>query len=425
MTIKCSWVRLIRLSAVLFFSAGLLGCSSLEGDGGVVDPQDQLSQLKGMRSDDAPQEISGAGGARTIREVALYETALSLGMRGGLAYRSEQINHELDTRGGALYQMFDFSSLLLKNQVLPPVLIEARDTVDAESVSMPTTLDPTDALLLINNPSGQELATVGARVNRSTENIRTLRITDRIFRIVKQARFALTIPTWRDYLVMAYVKPASPQVALLPKDSSEAAVWENAIEKGWEQGMGQADHIFEQNLALLKRDYIGMVRYRSLLSRNMVSAPFVAERHYGTTGGGDEMKVRDRVLTIAALPALKADARLWEAKLLELKENELDKQVGALLGPDLVNPQDDLLAQSFKVARSARKAKKSPSFEMAQTSGSAASAASAGSVGSTGSAGSARSAEAAPSKQKGIPKVYLSDKPGDQQMLLSPWALEK
>ena len=54
-----------------------------------------------------------------------------------------------------------------------------------------------------------------------------------------------------------------------------------------------------------------MIRYRKLLAQNMVSPPLVAEKEMGVTGGGDQISVNDRVLTIKALPSLKADSEQW------------------------------------------------------------------------------------------------------------------
>ncbi len=61
------------------------------------------------------------------------------------------------------------------------------------------------------------------------------------------------------------------------------------VEMGWFEGIDQADQIYTENLARLKRDYQGMIRYRMLLAQNMVSAPQVAHRELGVTGGGEEL----------------------------------------------------------------------------------------------------------------------------------------
>lgn len=264
----------------------------------------------------------------SIRNVALYEMALSIGMRSGLYSRSKEINDFLQSNSTYLDDLFDFRGLILPDRIIPPVLSEARKTMDAKAHEPLANAD--DAYLLNNNPTGKGLAQAKARVARAQNDFRTLRITDRNFKIVKQARFAVTVPTWRDYLVMDYVKPALPESAILPKNEKEQDFWADGVDAGWKLGLSQADQILNQNILLLRRDYLGMLKYRKLLAMNMVSKPYVAKRHYGVTGDGDEMKVNDRVLTIAALPALKPNSQDWKPVLSQDQEQELDSKLAYL-----------------------------------------------------------------------------------------------
>jgi defect-in-organelle-trafficking protein DotC len=213
-----------------------------------------------------------------MRNDMLKETALSLGARGGLAARLGEINTSLEKRSDYLDTIFNFRALVLKNNVLPPVLVEGRNTLNLE-------------------------------------NSQEIRISDRTFRIEKQARFITAPPTWRSYLLLQASPPAVPDPSLLPDDNDrdEVNLWKEYTEKGWEQGIQQANGIYAENLGRLKRDYKGMIRYRKLLAQGMVSPPEVAIKDLGVTGGGAHMSVNDRVLTIRALPALKANSKEWEA----------------------------------------------------------------------------------------------------------------
>ena len=80
--------------------------------------------------------------------------------------------------------------------------------------------------------------------------------------------------------------------------------------------MQQAELIYKENLGRLKRDYEGMIRYRTLLAQNMVSPPFVGQLDMGVTGGGSDLTVNDRILRITALPALQADSRNWKTEII-------------------------------------------------------------------------------------------------------------
>ena len=63
-----------------------------------------------------------------------------------------------------------------------------------------------------------------------------------------------------------------------------------------------------------------MIRYRKLLAQNMVSAPLIAEKDLGVTGGGDQLSVNDRILTIKALPSLKANTEHWSPTITQTPE---------------------------------------------------------------------------------------------------------
>lgn len=227
---------------------------------------------------------ASADSINPIRWQALYETALSLGATGALAWRSEQINSSLDKNVTELNQVFDFNQLLLNDNVLPPVLIESDNSLNLAS---------DDAI----------------------------RLSAKTYRIASAARFVTTAPSWRTFLWMDYKKPGIPDRTLLPKNQGEAAVWNRFIKEGWQNGVQQANAIFAANLNRLRRDYNGMVLYRKLLAQGMVSAPFVAKADLGVTGDSKEMHIDDRVLRITAHSQLQTDSSKWQ--------------------PILVNPQQD------------------------------------------------------------------------------------
>jgi defect-in-organelle-trafficking protein DotC len=223
-------------------------------------------------------ELRGAEQMNYIRMDAVRDTAMSLGARTALAWRGEQINKMLASQADHLNAVFNFGGLVLADNIIPPVLLESRNALSIDS----------------------------------PQNIR---VSDRTYQILKQAQFISTPPTWREYLLMDQTRPEEPDMSLLPSTDQEKAAWRQGIAKGWEDGLKQADQIYDENLARLKRDYQGMVRYRMLLAQNMVSAPQVAQRDLGITGGGESLAVNDRILTIKALPSLKANSESWKPSI--------------------------------------------------------------------------------------------------------------
>jgi defect-in-organelle-trafficking protein DotC len=215
-----------------------------------------------------------------LRSKSLQDTALSVGAQSGLAYTSEQINMHLEKDRKHLEAIFNFNAMMLSHGVLPPVLVQANnhlEVADAESI----------------------------------------RIADKTYQIIKQARFATAAPNWRDYLWMNFSKPEVPNKVLLPRNRAEKAIWTKAIHIGWEKGTQQAHAIFRENVASLKRDFSGMLLYRELLQKKMISAPYVTRTDLGVTGNSDAMRIHDQVLRITVLPQLKTDSNDWKPVVIQ------------------------------------------------------------------------------------------------------------
>jgi defect-in-organelle-trafficking protein DotC len=218
-----------------------------------------------------------------LRVKSLKDSAMSLGAQGGLAWSSEQINAQLSKDRRSLDSIYNFNAMMLSHGVLPPVLEQG------------------DNSLNLADPN-------------------TIRVADRTYKIVQQARFATTAPHWREYLWLSYAKPALPDKTLLPKTDEEQKIWHDGIHAGWQMGIEQSYSIFQQNLARLKRDINGMILYRKLLQERMISPPFVARTELGITGDGTDMRVNDQVLRIVELPKLQTNSRHWNAVVVKRDE---------------------------------------------------------------------------------------------------------
>ncbi len=211
-----------------------------------------------------------------LRNKMLHDTAMGLGAQGGLAWASEKINLQLEKDKTHLNSIFNFNAMMLSHGVLPPVLAESSNSLNLADST-------------------------------------TIRIADKTYRIIEQARFATTAPTWRDYLWLSYSKPELPDKTLLPRNIEEQKIWQEAVHLGWEKGIQQAYSIFQQNLARLKRNYQGMILYRKLLQQHIINAPFVARTELGITGNGDDMRINDQVLRIVEMPQLQTESKRWKA----------------------------------------------------------------------------------------------------------------
>ncbi len=268
----------LRQCCILALLGMLAACSSHQQNLSNVDTAN-LSQLENVRF--VPTQASATQlKLGRLRAKMLKETAMTIGAQGGLAWASDQINTQMNKDKKYLDSIFNFDAMVLSHGVLPPVLEEG------------------DNSLNLNDPN-------------------TIRVADRTYKIIAQARFATTPPNWREYLWLMYPKPVLPHKTLLPRSSDEQKVWKQYTEKGWEKGIAQAYSIFQQNLARLKRDYRGMVIYRKLLQEKMISPPFVARTELGVTGDGSDMRVNDQVLRIVELPKLQTNSRNWRAVVIK------------------------------------------------------------------------------------------------------------
>jgi len=232
------------------------------------------------------EKLQNAEGAEQKQEVgfqvrveAQKEAALSYGLRGGLAWRTYQINQRLERFSNPLSRIYDFRQLLVAAPggvyVEPPVIEEQLEAL--------------------------QIADAG----------RSAALTDKVLTITANAKLVTTARDWRNYLIRDWGKPDSPPDILLPNTDEERKNWKNWVKEGWQKGIEQADDIFAEDTSRLTRDFTGMIRYRKLLAEAMVSAPYAGLVERGVTGGGLEMRIGDRAVTITGPAQLKNQSETW------------------------------------------------------------------------------------------------------------------
>lgn len=222
----------------------------------------------------------GSGLPFDIRYDAMRAAALSYGARGGLAWRAFQIRQELETRAGYLDRVFDFRQLLIP---APSGLL----------IEPPIVSEQTNAMII--DAGGREAA-----------------VADRIYNISRNAQIVSSARHWRNYLERNWGEVKPPPDVLRPGDKHERELWIEWVTEGWEQGIRQANEIFEQDLNQLMAHYQGMVRYRMLLAQGMVSPPYALQVDRGITGGGTRMRVGDRAVEITGMPELMPGTDSWQ-----------------------------------------------------------------------------------------------------------------
>lgn len=293
--LNCAMPTFIRNTPIVLMAVLVAACSAPTRNTQVGDTT-SLAGLQSMTNTQSKvaRNMPASG---HIREMALKETALSLGAQSGLAWRAKFIDEQLVRQTRSLDAIYDFNALVLEHNILPPVLLEGRNTLNLADTQ-------------------------------------TIRVSDRTYKVAKQAHFITTPPNWRQYLWMDFTPPLYPHVSLLPKNKEERQIWSAAVSKGWENGVEQANTILEESIARIKEDFTGMILYRKLLAMNMVSPPYVSNTELGVTGDSEEIHIDDRVLRITALPALNINSSEWRAAVAKDEDaltqfNTMEKQVEA------------------------------------------------------------------------------------------------
>lgn len=244
---------------------------------GVSSSPPPLSKLQNIEKEN--KDIKDSGLPFDIRKEAQKEAAISYGARGGLAFRTYQIRQEIQLRAPYLDKVYNFSELLIPAPsgflIEPPIISEVENA-------------------MIIARGGQEAA-----------------ISDRIYNIIANAKIVSTPRSWREYLEREWGDVEQPPDILRPSNADERRDWMKQVQIGWDQGIQQANEIFEEDLNRLQADFQGMVRFRMLLSQGMISPPYALQVDRGVTGGGSEMRVGDRAVEITNSPGFISEYSKW------------------------------------------------------------------------------------------------------------------
>lgn len=273
---------------MIAFSVPAMAEFSLDGLGGGIgdlgginddmEPPD-IDDFIGIEKEDESVE-EGEALPFDIKGDAQKEAALSYGARGGLAWRTWHIRQELEERARYLDKVFDFRQLLIPAPsgllIEPPIISESLDA------------------MIIDN-KGMDAA-----------------VADRVLMINRNARIVSAPRTWRAYLERQWGDTQQPPDILRPSNKEEREKWAANVKEGWQKGIEQADEIFQQDLSQLVGDYQGMIRYRTLLAQGMVSPPYALQVDRGVTGGGDEMRIGNRGVSLTELPKLQTGYKEWQ-----------------------------------------------------------------------------------------------------------------
>ena len=215
-------------------------------------------------------------GVNSLRAQLLADGGRTVGFRGGLAARAQELIGGLRLRERALDVQYEFGSLVSPSGMLPPVIVESRDVAAF-----------------------------------TPDQIRTA---NRVYKKERDERFVSVPPTWRDYLLVGLPTQTNVDLPVMdarPVDSAEMKIWQEAVKQGWQEGSDQALAILDANFNRLTRDYKGMLLYSTLLQQGMVGQSQVAESQQTVTGDGGQLTLGDKMRRLVGKAEFQVDAARW------------------------------------------------------------------------------------------------------------------
>ena len=177
-----------------------------------------LEELQNVEKEEPTKSEKGEGIAFDLRKEAIREAAVSFGARGGLAWRTYNIRHELEDRARQMDKVYDFRQLLI----------------------------PAPSGLLIEPPIVSE--SLNAMLIQ--EGGQTAAVSDRRYNIVHNARIVSTARTWRTYLERDWGEMDLPPDILRPENKEERELWSKLVARGWDEGAASVRRVDRKSTPL-------------------------------------------------------------------------------------------------------------------------------------------------------------------------------
>lgn len=258
----------VAITILATASTGATANSSWKSNDRIKSPQELLDwQNRMSKSSDKERENLLS---RDIKLQAMHNYAKTVAIRAAMSSRLGEMSGVVSKHSRELDAIYNFSPLMIKQRVVPPVITEARD--------------------LYNQDGNLQI-----------------RLSDAIYNIEQQAYFSSTPPNWRSYLTFnnkgnAYEKLSYVTGDMKPSNKLEEEVWVDGTVEGWNLGLRQANVVLEQALNRLNRDYIGMVRFHEMVLQGKVTMPSISNYNLYDNNEGDRLILGEELLQIDVLP---------------------------------------------------------------------------------------------------------------------------
>lgn len=169
------------------------------------------------------------------------------------------------------------------------------------------------------------------------DGARTIRISQKVHKIIRPERLSLMPINWRSYLL--YDDPIDatlPPTDLFPDDENpiERQVWREAISEGWVQGAKHAEREMSYRIRRMSDDFIGMARYIKMKMTGKMTETIVSYSSQDVTGGGRELIEGEEIYRISVPAQFNGDPSDWKPMILSARDSlTFPLEEGAYVSP--------------------------------------------------------------------------------------------
>lgn len=277
-----SALAVIALGAVLVYTPAAASAD--------VPPAPTLEELKRIQ----PRGSVIDGRLKGVRTDAIREAALTYGSQSALYSFSLANQKKLQElrRASDLSATFNFGALMIEGPsgvlVMPPVVVRSEGNVLFN--------DERDAVTMAD-----------------------------VEYWMRPAKLMSSAPSWRNYLLRDFEPAERPSDEVLPKTKRERAQWERWVEEGWNLGREQAAAIFSADMARLRRDFFGIIRYQKLVLEKKIHELRIAQGTEGPRLEGGRLRINDRWVRITEQAAFNQNWNQWQPVLMGREDARFDE----------------------------------------------------------------------------------------------------
>lgn len=161
-------------------------------------------------------------------------------------------------------------------------------------------------------------------VKKLSENAKTIRISQKVHKIIRPERLSLMPINWRSYLL--YDDPIDatlPPADLFPDEENpiERKVWQDAISEGWVEGVKHAEREMSYRIRRMSDDFIGMARYIKMKMNGKMTETIVSYSSQDVVGGGGKLIEGEEIYQIAVPAQFNGNPSDWKPMILSTRDS--------------------------------------------------------------------------------------------------------